>query len=61
MRHVYVNRAAIVLAVLLLGSTALFAWWRSRDLVLVGLIDAGRLEAAGEAGGDAADDALPPP
>jgi hypothetical protein len=45
MRHVYVNRAAIVLAVLLVVSTALFAWWRSRDLALVVFVDAGRLEA----------------
>jgi hypothetical protein len=46
MRHVYVNRAAIVLAVLLVVSTALFAWWRSQDLALVVLVDASRLEAA---------------
>jgi hypothetical protein len=50
MRHVYVNRAAIVLAVLLLASTALFAWWRSQDLALVVLVDAGRFEAAADDG-----------
>jgi mono/diheme cytochrome c family protein len=63
MRHVYVNRAAIVLAVLLVVSTALFAWWRSQDLALVVLIDAGRLEAtddAAAADAAAADDADAP-
>jgi hypothetical protein len=45
MRHVYVHRAAVVLAVLLVVAAALFAWWRSRDLTLVLFVDAGRLEA----------------
>jgi hypothetical protein len=57
MRHVYVNRAAIVLAVLLVVSTALFAWWRSQDLALVMFVDAGLLAAADDADAEAQDDA----
>jgi hypothetical protein len=49
MRHVYVNRAAIVLAVLLVVSTALFAWWRSQDLALVVFVDADLLAVADDA------------
>jgi hypothetical protein len=49
MRHVYVNRAAIVLATLLVVSTALFAWWRSQDLALVVFVDADLLAAADDA------------
>jgi mono/diheme cytochrome c family protein len=48
MRHVYVHRAAIVLAVLLVVAAALFAWWRSQDLALVVFVDAGLLAAADE-------------
>jgi hypothetical protein len=49
MRHVYVNRAAIVLAVLLVVSTALFAWWRSQDLALVVFVDAGLIASLDDA------------
>lgn len=68
MRHVYVHRAAIVLAVLLVVAATLFAWWRSRDLALVVFVDANVLataddgadapgEAAAEDGAEAPDDA----
>ena len=46
MRHVYVNRAAYVLAALLIVATAAFAWMRSHDLSFVGFIDADRLAEA---------------
>jgi hypothetical protein len=57
MRHVYVNRAAIVLAVLLVASTALFAWWRSQDLALVLFVEAGLLAADDDADAQAAEEA----
>ena len=46
MRHVYVNRAAYVLAALLIVASAAFAWMRSHDLSFVGFIDADRLVEA---------------
>ncbi len=44
MRHVYVNRAAILLAVLLVLAAGAFAWLRSENRQLVLLIDEARIE-----------------
>ena len=44
MRHVYVNRTAILLAVLLILAAGAFAWLRSENRQLVLLIDEARIE-----------------
>lgn len=49
MRHVYVNRAAALLATLLVVVAVLFAWARSEGLSLVLLVDQRLLEREAEA------------
>jgi hypothetical protein len=54
MRHLYVNRATLLIGLLLVLAAALFGWLRSQGLVLVLLIDQDRLEALDEVGDDPA-------